>query len=331
MLSPYLKLYYPYWNKRLTVLAYHRIVSDEIFAAHDAKIAVSTSVSNFKQQMQFIQQHFSLISMETLQLFLQGNCELPPRPALITFDDGYQDVLTQAMPILEQFKIPATVFLATEYMGTERMFLWDRATYCFEQTLLQAAKLPLLGECTWETLAQREQLLKQWLAESKRCSDSERQAATHALEQVLQVQCPAKNKGGTAFLTWNQIRSLVEKGVSFGSHTCNHPILTKITRQQLSDELVLSKKKIEQEIKQDVLSFAYPNGLAGDFNRQIIDLLKELGYQCAFTLLAGPSPLKHVQKQPLQIQRVTITAKDNYQRFILKLMGIVRLKQKLKG
>ena len=329
MLDTFLKLYQPYWNQRLTVLAYHRIVSDEVFKESDAKVAVSTSVSQFQQQMQWLKQHFSLITMETFQLYLQGKIELPLRPALITFDDGYQDVLTNAMPVLDTLQIPATVFLATDYMGTEKMFLWDKASYCFDNTLLQSANLPLLGESSWSNREQRDHCLKQWLAESKKCSDGERHKATELLEQILQVKCPTENKGGTAFLTWDQIRFLQEKLFSFGGHTCSHPILTKVDKKQLMDELVLSKQKIEQEIQQEVASFAYPNGLADDFNTETIEALKQSAYQVAFTLSPGPMPLADVKAMPLQIQRVTITAKDSYQRFIFKVMGLVRLKQKL--
>lgn len=328
LLSP---IYYPYWQRRLTVLAYHRIVSDEEFAASGAKIAVSTGVSEFERQMQFIKAHFSPITIEALQQWLQGKGDLPKRPALITFDDGYQDIYLHAMPVLEQLNIPATVFLATDYMGSSRMFQWDIATYCFESTSLISADLPLLGKTTWENPVQRNQVLKQWLAASKQCQDVQRQAATQELVRVLQVDLPADNQTGTAFLTWEQVRKLIIRGLSFGSHTCHHPILSKIPLEQVADEVHQSKDKIEQETEREVLSFAYPNGLVADFNAEVIGVLKQAGYQCAFTLLAGPCLLEEVKNEPLQIKRITITAKDSYWRFILKLTGLVRLKRHFKA
>ncbi len=324
-----IKLYYPYWNIRLTVLAYHRIVTDEEYLIKGSKIAVSTSVSEFERQMSFVNRHFSVITVETLQQWLQGHGVLPKRPLLVTFDDGYQDIYTQVMPVLERLNIPATVFLATDYMGSSRMFQWDLASYYFDQTSLKSGDLPLLGECSWETETQRNTLLKQWLAESKKQTDSAKQAATQALGDVLQVERPTEGKGSTDFLSWDQVRLLQDKGFSFGSHTCQHPILSKIPYAKVVDEVGQSKQKIEQEIAREVLSFAYPNGLANDFNEQVIEAINQAGYQCAFTLLAGPVTCSEVKKQPLQIQRITITEKDSYRRFILKVMGMVRLKQKI--
>jgi len=326
-----LPLYYPYWNTRLTVLAYHRIVSDQEFLSGKAGVAVSTSVSEFARQMRLIKTHFSPISIEILQQWQHDQVSLPPRPLLVTFDDGYQDIETQALPILEKLGIPATVFLASDYMGSQRMFQWDMAAYCFTETILLEAELPLLGYCTWRSEQQRQQVLKKWLAASKLCKDTERQEMTQALAKILQVSLPSENKGVTSFLSWEQVRHLSTKLFTFGSHTCTHPILSKIPLEQVISEVQQSKQKIEQETGREVWSFAYPNGLATDFNAEIVAVLATSGYQLAFSLLPGPTLLTEIKQKPLEICRVTITAKDSQWRFMLKLMGMVRFKSRLKA
>jgi len=331
LIEKVLPLYYPYWNKRLTVLAYHRIVSDQEFLSGQAGVAISTSVSEFARQMCLVKTHFSPISMENLQQCLQGQIALPPRPLLITFDDGYQDIQTHALPVLEELSIPATVFLASDYMGSQRMFQWDTVAYCFTETKLSAAELPLLGYCVWHSEQQRQQVLKKWLAASKQCQDTERQAMTKTLANVLQVSLPSENKGATSFLSWEQVRHLSTKLFTFGSHTCTHPILSKIPLEQVISEVQQSKQKIEQETGHEVFSFAYPNGLATDFNTEVVDILAKSGYQLAFSLLPGPELMTEIKKNPLEIFRVTVTTKDNYLRFIFKLMGLVRFKARLKG
>ncbi len=330
-LDKVLPLYYPYWNKRLTVLAYHRIVSDQVFLSGQAGIAVSTCVSEFTRQMQFIKTHFTPISMATLQQWQQGQVPLPVRPVLVTFDDGYQDIDIHARPILESLDIPATVFLASDYMGSQRMFQWDMVAYCFAETTLLEADLPLLGYCTWHSKKQRQQVLKKWLSASKQCLDSQRQEATLTLAKVLHVSLPAENKGDTAFLSWEQVRQLSTQQFSFGSHTCTHPILSKVPLEQVVAEVQQSKQKIEQELGHELISFAYPNGLATDFNAEIVAILAKTGYQLAFSLLPGPASFTEVKRNPLEIRRITVTAKDNLWRFILKLMGMVRFKASLKG
>lgn len=329
LIDKLLKFYHGYWKKRLTILAYHRIVTDDEFQSSSRKIAVSASISEFERQMCFVKQHFSIITLEKLEQWLQGKADLPERALLVTFDDGYQDLFSLVMPVLERLKIPATVFLASDFMGSNQMFQWDKVGYYFEHTALTSATLPLLGECAWASDVERNSILKQWLTASKKQTDSDKHVATEALGKALQVNLPAEEQG-LDFLTWNQVRLLMTKGFSFGSHTCQHPILSKIPYDQLLEELIESKQKIELETSKEVLSFAYPNGLADDFNAQVIKALAKVGYLCAFTLLPGPVYSTEAKKQPFEIQRVTITDKDYYRRFIFKLMGLVRIKQKLK-
>jgi len=331
MMNLVLKLFYPYWENRLTVLAYHRIVSDETFAPRASSIAVSTCQREFMWQMQLVNAHFSIITVEILQQWLQGQCELPKRPAIITFDDGYEDIYSRVAPIMEDLQIPATVFLPTAYIGTKKKFLWDIAGYCFSRTTLKQADLPLLGKCFWRTPEQCNQLMKQWLNNSKTLSDCERQTATRNLAKALDVEWVSEDNEKSDFLSWDQVRELLHRGFSFGGHSCHHPILSKISRQQLGEEISLSKQKIEMETGQAMAGFAYPNGLAGDYNDQVISVLKKNHYILAFTLLSGPTTLTEVRKEPFQIHRITVTEKDIWGRFILKLIGIARLKRRFKG
>ncbi len=87
-------------------------------------------------------------------------------------------------------------------------------------------------------------------------------------------------------LTWSEIREMRDSGlVSFGTHTVSHPILTKISEDDARQEIILSKETLEKQLNEKVKFMAYPNGRENDYNSATIDIVRESGYEMAFTTL----------------------------------------------
>ena len=86
-------------------------------------------------------------------------------------------------------------------------------------------------------------------------------------------------------LAWEEIREMKDMGVSFGSHGMTHSILTKIPKEELSYEIEASKLLIKKRTGISVKFFAYPNGQAGDFDKNTVQALKETNYEAGFSLL----------------------------------------------
>ncbi len=76
-------------------------------------------------------------------------------------------------------------------------------------------------------------------------------------------------------MSWDNIREMAQHGMSFGSHTCNHWNLNKLSVDEISRELVRSKRKLENELQQEVISFCYPYG---EYNSQVLGLVEHSGY-----------------------------------------------------
>jgi peptidoglycan/xylan/chitin deacetylase (PgdA/CDA1 family) len=96
-------------------------------------------------------------------------------------------------------------------------------------------------------------------------------------------------------------------GIEFGAHTMRHPILTRISLEQAREEVEGSKSRIEMELGESVLSFAYPNGQSSDLNDKIEKIVADSGIRVAFTLLNGPSSLVEVKRNPYAIRRIFIS------------------------
>ncbi len=104
------------------ILVYHR-VADVKNDPHQ----LCVGVDNFKAQIKFLSENYKVISLTTMVKNIKDN-RIDRKSISITFDDGYSDNLTNALPILKEFNVPATIFLVSGYIGQNRPFYWDEAT-----------------------------------------------------------------------------------------------------------------------------------------------------------------------------------------------------------
>lgn len=115
-------------------------------------------------------------------------------------------------------------------------------------------------------------------------------------------------------MDWWHLRELVNMGIEIGSHTLTHPYLSKISPSKAKEEIVISKKLLEDKLNTEVTTFCYPYG---DYNEKIRDMVIEAGYKMAFTTRHGT-----VEENPnlFEIKRITIFGNDFLPRFLLKIV-----------
>jgi len=82
-------------------------------------------------------------------------------------------------------------------------------------------------------------------------------------------------------LSWPQIREMADDGIWFGSHGVNHTFLARQKNSKARYEIEVSKKELEDGLGRQIHFFSYPYG---NFNEEIVDLIKETGYKAAFSL-----------------------------------------------
>lgn len=118
---------------KATILVYHS-VSSNIDKSNLPTDSVSSEA--FEKQIRFLRERsFKVISLKDLVYYLKEGEEIPEKSVVITFDDGYKNTFSNAYPILEKYKMPATVFLAAGYIGSKGLFPWlesFRGSSCFE-------------------------------------------------------------------------------------------------------------------------------------------------------------------------------------------------------
>jgi peptidoglycan/xylan/chitin deacetylase (PgdA/CDA1 family) len=308
----------------LTVLNYHRIEDPFPDGFDTFRPNVSATSSDFAAQMDYVSQKYNVISGTELAAFIKGRHQLPAHATIITFDDGYYDNYTNAYPILKARDLPAIIFLATGFIGTRKPFFWDLITYCFFHTQKEQAHFPLLGAQSWDHGSTRETVTQHLIEALKKISDMEKQKIIDQLPKILGVDLP-DDAFKNLMMSWSHARELSENGIELGAHTASHPILTRISLDAVSAELLQSKQHVEAEIGKPSLSFAYPNGQSSDFNNEVMDRVHRAGFEIAFTLLPGPTRRATVIKNPLIIRRIFLSYTDSFPRFAAKLAGLDRI------
>ena len=101
---------------KVPILLYHHI--NPIYPADTA--LANLTPEEFRLHMRtLIAQNYDFISLRQYMDYVLYNTALPPKPVVITFDDGYESNFTHAFPILQEFNIPATIFIVTETVGMQ--------------------------------------------------------------------------------------------------------------------------------------------------------------------------------------------------------------------
>ncbi|MGH7681889.1 MAG: polysaccharide deacetylase family protein, partial [Candidatus Eiseniibacteriota bacterium] len=201
------------------ILIYHRVndEGDPYFGG------VPTAV--FERQMEYLASRFHVMALSRLVAALEER-SIPPNAIAITFDDGYRDNYTNALPILTRYKVPATIFVSTGAIGSTRQLWHDDVFSAFRDTT-QPFLAPYGGRATASplgTIPERLRTQREFLTHVRTLREPERSRAIAWLREALRVGPPREAPG--LMLSWDEVKEMHRAGIEFGSHTVSHPILS---------------------------------------------------------------------------------------------------------
>lgn len=264
----------------LQILMYHRVSDrrDPFLPAMTARV--------FRTHMETLRSEFTVVSLREGVEGLRAG-ELAQNAVAITFDDGYRDNCTDALPVLRELGLPATVFIATGVIGNGGMLWHDRMFRAFSITPRTAIDDPARhGETLrWQDPASRDRARDHVLAFLKSKRPDERDGCIVELLDRLAVDDVREAAG--LMMDWHEVERLRDHGIEIGAHTVTHPILSRIPREDARSEIRSSKAEIEARLGTDVRFFAYPNGGRDDFDERTCDDLRAAGFEAAVTTEFG--------------------------------------------
>jgi len=277
-------------RKQAIVLTYHRVIEKWDRTLDYSQPGMVVTADTLDRQLAFLKKHFNIVP---LSYFIDRtpNSRHPKPLCAITFDDGWRDNYEIAFPILQKHSVPATIFLTTDFIGTDRTF-WhtelmyllmhgDVSRYRLLQYVLQA--YPSAVSHRWRRLVRSggtptaydlDPLIE---AVKATCGEDEIDNLIRDLRHILGTSGSLLSER-RFFLEWDQVREMANGGPEIGSHGCSHRILTRVNLGDAKEELARSKVEIEARIGQAVLHFAFPDGAA---NAELVALVGLAGYRTA--------------------------------------------------
>jgi peptidoglycan/xylan/chitin deacetylase (PgdA/CDA1 family) len=133
--------------ERIKILMYHRIVKHDRVNPRHRIFAIN--VDDFRNQLRILERYgFTAITLADYHLFLGGELNLPKKPVIITFDDGYRDTYELAFPALREYGMTAVVFVVAD--PKIRYNYWDNHDGYPPAQLMTPEQMVELHAAGWE-------------------------------------------------------------------------------------------------------------------------------------------------------------------------------------
>lgn len=299
---------WPLARSRLLILTYHRILPHA-----DPMLPDDVDLATFTWQMQLLHAQFNVLPLPEAARRLKER-SLPPRAACVTFDDGYANNFILALPVLERWSIPATIFIATGFLDGGRMWN-DTIIEAMRATPLEQIDLGGIGLGHWPI-----------------ASGAERATTAHRLIDAIKYREPAEReryieeivaRSGAQLprdlmMSSAQVAALTRAGMDVGAHTVSHPILARLGAQEAEHEIRAGRDHLQEITGRSVRVFAYPNGRPGtDYSAEHVAMVRRAGFDAAVSTAWGCA---RPGADPWQLPRVAPWDRSRL-RFSLRLLS----------
>ena len=288
--------------KWLTVLAYHRICEYEADSPWDPDV-ISATPDAFRKQLAFINAHFIPVTSEQIVLWKKGCFTMPRNPIVLTFDDGYLDNYSVALPLLLEAGAVGDFFVCPWYVENRRLFWWDKIAYCLQRTRRQSITLtyPKRVELKVGSPESSQAARRTVLGIVKLDPKLDIETFMYELQEKSEVRLDEQEAADRLLMRWKHIRALHQAGMGVGSHTHTHPILSPASEESAREELARSKAVLEKKLNGSVCALAYP---VGSFAAKTKTLAQRLGYEIAYSYCSGASFLRTMDM--FDVRRVAV-------------------------
>lgn len=290
----------------LVVFLYHGVISEQY---HSVRNYTNKHLlaDVFYGQMKALSKSGLPLSMEEVLHHIETRTPFPAGAFAITFDDGFENNLSVAAPILSDLNIPAMLYLTTNFIDSNAMSWIDKIEFAVQYAKDQKIRLFWDRDILFEIsdVSSRIDLLNKvryFVKSQKKCDPYE--FARKLCEIVNIVEPQSSDDPIDKKLTWDQVRDIQKTNfLSIGGHGHTHSILSFLSEEKLDLEITTSMNMFKQKIDCSPIHYSYPEGLNHCFSESVIDRLKNAGVRCSPTAEPG---VNTCDIDPFYIRRIMV-------------------------
>lgn len=257
-------------EKRLLVLMYHDLLCHPP-ESHRQRIGFEDpTASQFDAHLRVTRDRYRVVALKDAIEEIRSDGRLKEDSLAITFDDGYESFYSIAYPLLQRYRLPATVFLTTEWINGNMRLWWDDLRGLVTQADLRGVtsdqiedaiglNIESMPSVANVDLGYRRRLFRGIESHLRDSKDEDCHLAMERLERLFFPDGSFVPPMSTP-LTWEQVREMTAGDVDFEAHTCNHINIRWADTVTIEREIERSKSEIEDRIQRPVRGFAYPYG-----------------------------------------------------------------------
>lgn len=269
------------------IVGYHRVVKNFTEMRHTSIPSMLITSQTFERQIDWIARHYEITTLDEIGSRLESGAPFDQRVAAITFDDGYADLYHNALPILRRKGHPAAVFVVTDLIGRREMQKFDQLylqlTWALERSggidwLWDAARPHAIPSATRLRLSlfPRDPVRTTHLLLKELSAD-----ALGSVLEALDSRFPMTGDclDSHRALDWEMLTEMGDTGITIGSHTRSHALLTLEEPAKIHEEVDGSRRILQERLGRAIHHFAYPDGR---FSAQIVAEVKKAGYRFGY-------------------------------------------------
>ena len=271
------------------IFLFHGVVSKSNYEIRNSNKKHMES-NLFAKCMKILSERGRSFSMNDLLYFHNRKKNLPPKSFAVTFDDGFENNLSIASPILYDFKIPATIYITTEFIEQNTMSWIDRIEFALENTFFETLNADWLKKKI--TIKDRESKLKllnmirNYVKNTKEVNPNI--FATEICNQLGFSKITSSDDPIDKKMNWKQVYEAGKSDfLTIGGHSHTHQILSFLDSSQLAYELDTSINLLKDKADIKPIHYSYPEGLKHCYSENVINELRKRGVVCSPTAING--------------------------------------------
>lgn len=284
---------------KIIIFNYHRILDDKNPITFNESVFETTS-SRFIEEIKWLKKETRILSEDELIDIVYNKKPINELCTMITFDDGYQDHYNIAYPILKEMNIPGIFFIPTKQIDERQVGWWDLVAYFFKNT----KKTVFYFNHQIFTITDTNLIIRKFNSELKNTDANLVDNYLIELSESLGVPFPSKEIQSEELMTWDQIRIMSDNGMTIGSHSHDHTILSKQDKTTLKCQLKKASFILESKLNKKIQSISYPVGGYDHFNECTKEVSREIGLKLGFSYLTGINQTKEID--PFDVKRMSI-------------------------